>query len=85
MICNAELKPIDRPHPLTKPRPQLVKTPEGKESPGALAGVPPAAVLIAVAGEHTLRLRYEESIGRYGRGRNEEMGVGGAVACSMVV
>lgn len=54
-----------------------MKTPEGKESPGALAGVPPAAVLIAVAGEHTLRLRYEESIGRYGRGRNEEMGVGG--------
>lgn len=44
---------------------QLVKTPEGKESPAALAGVPPAAVLIAVAGEHTLRLRYEESIGRY--------------------
>lgn len=42
-----------------------MKTPEGDESPGALAGVPPAAVLIAVAGEHTLRLRYEESIGRY--------------------
>ncbi len=44
---------------------QLVKTPDGDPSPAALAGVPPAAVLIAVAGEHTLRLRYEEVIGRY--------------------
>ncbi|CAN0147241.1 unnamed protein product [Ectocarpus fasciculatus] len=49
---------------------ELVKTPSGEESPAALAGVPPAAVLIAVAGEHTLRLRYEECIGRISaRGR----------------
>ncbi|CAN0118871.1 unnamed protein product, partial [Scytosiphon promiscuus] len=49
---------------------ELVKTPSGEESPAALAGVPPAAVLVAVAGEHTLRLRYEECIGRIsGRGR----------------
>lgn len=44
---------------------ELVKTPSGEESPGALAGVPPTAVLVGVAGEHTLRLGYDESIARY--------------------
>lgn len=44
---------------------ELVKTPSGEESPGALAGVPPTAVLVGVAGDHTLRLGYDESIARY--------------------
>lgn len=43
---------------------ELVKTPNGEESPAALAGVPPTAVLVGVAGERTLRLGYEEAIGR---------------------
>lgn len=66
-----------------------MKTPEGKESPAALAGVPPAAVLIAVAGEHTLRLHYEECIGRYaGGGATKQGGWGGcysSVALSRLI
>lgn len=44
---------------------ELVRTPSGEESPAAVAGVPPTAVLVGVAGERTLGLGYEEAIGRY--------------------
>lgn len=43
---------------------ELVNTPSGEPSPAALAGVPPTAVLVGVEGERTLRLGYEEAIGR---------------------
>lgn len=42
----------------------LPSTSSGEKSPAALAGVPPTAVLVGVAGERTLRLNYEEAIAR---------------------
>lgn len=42
----------------------LPSSSSGEKSPAALAGVPPTAVLVGVAGERTLRLNYEEAIAR---------------------
>ncbi|CAN0025778.1 unnamed protein product [Discosporangium mesarthrocarpum] len=45
---------------------ELVRVAHSMESPAAKAGVPTAAVLMAVGGERTLRLGYDETIARQG-------------------